>query len=1359
MYWTDAGTDKIQRADLDGGSVEDLVTGGLSSPQHIALDVTGGKMYWTDAGTDKIQRADLNGSGVEDLVTGGLSIPSGIALDVAGGKMYWTDFGTDKIQRADLNGSNVVDLVTGGLIQPDGIALDVTGGKMYWVDLGTKKIQRADLDGSSVEDLVTGDLTFPRAIALDVTGGKMYWVDSGTDDIKRADLDGSSVETLVTGLGAPFGIALGEISANVLPVATGDSYTVAEGGTLSVGTGDGVLANDSDADTGDTLSAVLVSNVSRGSLTLTGDGSFSYTHDGSETTGDSFTYKANDGTGDSNVVTVSITVTPVNDLPVATGDSYTVAEGGTLSVGTGDGVLADDSDAENNTLSAAVVSDVSRGSLTLTGDGSFSYTHDGSDTTGDSFTYKANDGTGDSNVVTVSITVTPVNDLPVATGDSYTVAEGGTLSVGTGDGVLANDSDAENNTLSAAVVSNVSQGSLTLSGDGSFSYTHDGSETTGDSFTYKANDGTGDSNVVTVSITVTPVNDLPVATGDSYTVAEGGTLSVGTGDGVLANDSDADTGDTLSAAVVSDVSRGSLTLTGDGSFSYTHDGSETTGDSFTYKANDGTGDSNVVTVSITVTPVNDAPVLNATGGSLAYTENGAAAAIDPGLTVTDADSANLTGATVQITTGCAPAEDVLGFTDQLGISGSYTAASCTLTLSGAATVAAYRTALRTVTYANSSNNPSTTARTASFIANDGTATGSATRGITVTAVNDAPVLNATGGSLAYTENGAAAAIDPGLTVTDADSVNLTGATVQITTGCAPAEDVLGFTDQLGISGSYTAASCTLTLSGATTVAAYQTALRTVTYANSSNNPSTAARTASFIANDGTATGSSTRGITVTAVNDAPTITNQSLSVAENSANGTVVGTVAASDPEGDILTSSITAGNTGTAFAINSSTRQLTVADASQLDFEATPSFILTVRVRDTAGLSASATVTVNIGDVQEVEEEEKAFFDLTPEEVLKRARTEAKAASDLLLRGAKDNFQETVQRLAEAVEADPQAMVEILVISATKDPEAVAALVAKAGETKPDALARVLVQAAEKDREAIAQVVTKGVQNEPIGMAMVVARAAAISPQGMVEVIATAAENEPAAMADLLAQAALRDREAIAGLPEIVTIRDGSPFSGKAIAIVTGLRLLPEGKAYEGWFVSDDGERKESTGILELDVWGNGVATYVSENGENIFGSFNTFVITVEPVPDDDPGPSEEVALVHTIPAGGIAHIRHLMFSWQPNPPYTTGDLRGTPKGIAVGLKEQAEAALLHAGLSLRSGTAGDLAGTKAHAEHVMNIITGGDGTDADGNGQVENPGDKGPGVVGYAQDASDHARFALRDAPGDATIAPLPG
>ena len=181
MYWMDDATKKIQRANLDGSQVEDLITG-LLWLRGIALDVGRGKMYWTDDWTDKIQRANLDGSNVEDLITTGLRYPDDIALDVGRGKMYWTDWFTKKIQRANLDGSNVEDLITTGLGSPYDIALDVGRGKMYWTDRRTKKIQRANLDGSQVEDLITGLLRL-RGIALDASGAG-----SGVSSSSRPDL-------------------------------------------------------------------------------------------------------------------------------------------------------------------------------------------------------------------------------------------------------------------------------------------------------------------------------------------------------------------------------------------------------------------------------------------------------------------------------------------------------------------------------------------------------------------------------------------------------------------------------------------------------------------------------------------------------------------------------------------------------------------------------------------------------------------------------------------------------------------------------------------------------------------------------------------------------------------------------------------------------------------------------------------------------------------------------------------------------------------------------------------------------------------------------------------------------------------
>src|SRR5437899_777212 len=147
-----------------------------------------------------------------------------------------------------------------------------------------------------------------------------------------------------------------------------------------------------------------------------------------------------------------------------------------------------------------------------------------------------------------TLTVTSGNDAPVAVADSYSTAEDTTLTV-SGLGVLANDSDVDGDTLSAVLVSNPTHGTLTLNSDGSLVYMPALNFNGTDSFTYKASDGQAQSGTTTVTITVTPVNDAPVAANDdSYTTPEDTQLTV-SAPGVLANDSDVD-GDTLSAILV-----------------------------------------------------------------------------------------------------------------------------------------------------------------------------------------------------------------------------------------------------------------------------------------------------------------------------------------------------------------------------------------------------------------------------------------------------------------------------------------------------------------------------------------------------------------------------------------------------------------------------------------------------------------------------------------------------------------------------------------------------------------------------------------------------------------------------------------
>ncbi|MCY3742472.1 MAG: SMP-30/gluconolactonase/LRE family protein [Candidatus Poribacteria bacterium] len=204
IYWTNR-SGRIQRIRSDSSDIENLTTD-VCSPIGIALDILGGQMYWTSG--CKIQRANLDGSNVEELVPSSKGIKEGIALDIDGNKMYWTVWNAtpNKIQRANLDGSDIEDIIT-DLKSPRGIALDVPNGKMYWADLGASKIQRANLNGSDVEDIITA-LLGPNGIALDLDGNKIYWADEFSGKIQSANLDGSNRKTLFVRYGKLIGTAI-----------------------------------------------------------------------------------------------------------------------------------------------------------------------------------------------------------------------------------------------------------------------------------------------------------------------------------------------------------------------------------------------------------------------------------------------------------------------------------------------------------------------------------------------------------------------------------------------------------------------------------------------------------------------------------------------------------------------------------------------------------------------------------------------------------------------------------------------------------------------------------------------------------------------------------------------------------------------------------------------------------------------------------------------------------------------------------------------------------------------------------------------------------------------------------------------
>jgi VCBS repeat-containing protein len=276
------------------------------------------------------------------------------------------------------------------------------------------------------------------------------------------------------------------------------------------------------------LSVTAVSGAVNGAVVLNGDGTITFTPTSNFSGTAGFDYTLSDGAL-TDIGHVTVTVTAVNDAPVANADAYSVNEGATLTKTAVDGVLANDTDADtaHTALTTALVTGPTHhvGTFTLNGDGRSHYVHDGSETTTTASPTKRTTARTTANVATVTITVNSVNDAPVANADAYSVNEGATLTKTAVDGVVANDTDVDtaHGSLTTVLVAGPTHhvGTFTLNADGSFTYVHDGSETTADSFTYKANDGSADSNVATVSITVSAVNDAPVANNDAYSVNEG----------------------------------------------------------------------------------------------------------------------------------------------------------------------------------------------------------------------------------------------------------------------------------------------------------------------------------------------------------------------------------------------------------------------------------------------------------------------------------------------------------------------------------------------------------------------------------------------------------------------------------------------------------------------------------------------------------------------------------------------------------------------------------------------------------------------------------------------------------------------
>ncbi|MBW4968224.1 tandem-95 repeat protein, partial [Pseudoalteromonas sp. CR1] len=533
-------------------------------------------------------------------------------------------------------------------------------------------------------------------------------------------------------------------NTNSAPVANNDSYTVNEDNTLVVSAENGVLSNDIDPN-GDTFTVddTFMVAPTHGQLLLSIDGSFSYIPDANFNGVDQFQYAAIDSLGASATATVTIIVNSQPDNPVAQNDAYQFARNSLFSVSAESGVLANDFNIETGELNVntSPVIAPQNGTLTLNSDGSFTY-QPNSDFSGvDSFSYSISNEQGLTATAQVTLSESGNNTFPEASDDQFTIAEDSSAKLFN---VLANDTDADGDTITLFNV-NSTLGSASIV-NGQIEYTPPANFSGQTVLTYSITDGYENGSPgekdssASVTITVTPVNDTPVANTDLITINEDAlTLLVN----VLANDSDID-GDSL---ILSEVSANSGTaLIVDNQIQYTPAANANGAATVTYSITDAQNASATSTLSITILPINDAPVATADTADTATMDEDAA----PITTDVLANDSDVDGDSLVINTASADIGTATIVNNQVQY-----------------TPAANASGVATVTYTTSDNN-------------GGTA--SSTLAITVAPINDAPV--ATADTATMDEDAAPISIDVLANDSDVDGDSLVISNVTADVGTA-----------------------------------------------------------------------------------------------------------------------------------------------------------------------------------------------------------------------------------------------------------------------------------------------------------------------------------------------------------------------------------------------------------------------------------------------------------------------------------------------------------------------------------------------------------------------------------------------
>ncbi|MBB1420121.1 tandem-95 repeat protein, partial [Pseudoalteromonas sp. SG44-1] len=481
------------------------------------------------------------------------------------------------------------------------------------IPTGTINLVRAPSSGQVVFDQAAG--TFVYTPDANVTGQ-----DSFTYTITDSEGGVSLPGTVTVNIGA----------VNDRPVVANDAVTTDEDTATTLA----ILANDSDVeDSGFNAANVSLENQGTGAgmydfatVSVNLDGSLAIVPSQDVNGVFSFTYTLTDSEGlSSTPATVTLTINAVNDAPVALDNTAQLQEEGSFEVN----VLGNDSDVDIgdslDVSSVTVVSAPSNGQTQVTATGAIIYTANADYYGDDSFTYTVKDSNGEvSNLATVTMTVNPVNDAPVAQTQTLNLDEDASLLIT----LLA--TDIENDSLTYRIDTDVAHGTLVQQSSDSWLYTPAADYNGSDSFTFVANDGALDSAPVSVNLTVNAVNDAPVASAEAVSVNEDTLLTVN----LAASDIE---GDTLTYQISSQPQNGRVTLTGSQAI-YQGESDFFGTDSFSFVANDGSVDSAPAVITVTVSSVNDVPVIS--GSPTVSVSEKIAYSFAP--TATDTEGDNLT---------------------------------------------------------------------------------------------------------------------------------------------------------------------------------------------------------------------------------------------------------------------------------------------------------------------------------------------------------------------------------------------------------------------------------------------------------------------------------------------------------------------------------------------------------------------------------------------------------------------------------------------------------------------------------------------------------------------------------------------